>query len=348
MAQRVLVHTALGLNSGYGRTGINLLRALVRRGFEVSVEVERVVTPLPADVAALLTVEPRAPFDYYISSMPTFLTGIPRTWGEERRAYRTAVWTMWEYSEFPEDTRADVTRRLSQFDNILVWDSLSKTAVETLGLDVPVKVVAGASEVDFWTAETPNERDWDSPTLVVGMAGLMSSRKDPYVAMRAVQRLKDEGVDIELRIKHHGHEFPPHTFDFFTATTPYAATWTDEQMRAFYRDLHVYVAPSWGEGLNLPAAEAGMSGAALLLSDVPGHRSWAGLGDGAEFLPVVKGRVDEGMEHARVEEDVLVEALRRLAQDRQYAKRLGSSARRSIPSVVSFDRALDTMLAAMN
>lgn len=50
---------------------------------------------------------------------------------------------------------------------------------------------------------------------------------------------------------------------------------SQERLRDLYNEASIFVAPSWAEGWPLPPAEALMSGAALVATDIGGHREYA-------------------------------------------------------------------------
>ena len=50
---------------------------------------------------------------------------------------------------------------------------------------------------------------------------------------------------------------------------------SQERLRDLYNEASIFVAPSWAEGWPLPPAEALISGAALVATDIGGHREYA-------------------------------------------------------------------------
>jgi alpha-1,3-rhamnosyl/mannosyltransferase len=58
---------------------------------------------------------------------------------------------------------------------------------------------------------------------------------------------------------------------------------SDENYRSLLKSARLFLAPSRGEGFDLPALEAGASARAVICSDIPVHREL--LGDGAVFFP---------------------------------------------------------------
>ena len=343
MAQRVHFHSGMFSEStGYGRDGIGMARALVRRGYEVSLESSWIMPPLPQDVALLLTIEPSPPFDLYISHAPPMQFGVPAPYSES--IYKSVAWTMWEFSDLAPGMHDQVINNMKAFDHVIVNDTDTLAVFEKLDPDRKFPIVQGGYEPDLWEVDPDSERDWDADTFIVGIAGEMSGRKDPYVAMRAVQRLADEGYNIELRVKCRYNEVPKAVMERYKAVKVFYGYWPQEKMRQFYSGLHCYVAPSWGEGLNLPAIESGTTGAALLVSDVAGHRAWALGGEVATLLSVERGRVQDDMWHAKVIEDEFVEHLRDLADNREYAKQRGANAARVLPAMMSWDQAISRML----
>ena len=56
-------------------------------------------------------------------------------------------------------------------------------------------------------------------------------------------------------------------------------------LRRLYNHAAVFIAPSWTEGWGLPASEAMMCGAALVATDIKGHREFAIHGQNALLSP---------------------------------------------------------------
>jgi alpha-1,3-rhamnosyl/mannosyltransferase len=68
-----------------------------------------------------------------------------------------------------------------------------------------------------------------------------------------------------------------------TGSVTFTGFISDEDYRLLLQGARLFLAPSRGEGFDLPALEAGASGRAVICSDIPVHREL--LGDGAVFFP---------------------------------------------------------------
>ena len=87
---------------------------------------------------------------------------------------------------------------------------------------------------------------------------------------------------------------------------------SDEDYRSWLRGARLFLAPSRGEGFDLPALEAAASARAVICSDIPVHREL--LGNGAVFFPP-----DDARALARCLED--------LWEQEEERNRLGQAAR---------------------
>ncbi len=63
-----------------------------------------------------------------------------------------------------------------------------------------------------------------------------------------------------------------------------------ELLRKLYNQSAIFVSPSWAEGWPLPPAEAMLCGAALVATDIGGHREYASHGDTALLCPIKNPR----------------------------------------------------------
>jgi glycosyltransferase involved in cell wall biosynthesis len=98
---------------------------------------------------------------------------------------------------------------------------------------------------------------------------------------------------------------------------------SDATLAALYSGALAVALPSLAEGFGLPAVEAAVCGAPVILSDIPAHRET--LGGSALFFP------------AR-DRNALSRALERALDDRAFREQLGIDVRRAV-STLSWDKA---------
>lgn len=343
------IHTRVPLNfsHGYGRDGIGLCRALIRRGYDVTVDPVMVGTPLPADMAQLLTKAPNFPSDIYISHVNPTELQFPEDF--EDRYYKKIAFTMWEWDSFSPDDAIKVKQGLEQFDIVFAYDEESRDALLTTNPEnVDIRLLQGGYEPDQWADSDGHivERDWfteDDFTFL--LAGDLSARKGPTVLARALANLWDEGYKFKLVLKNRFKNiFPPYFEQAYSDfMTIHNGIWTTEQMRKLYESAHCYVAPSWGEGKNLPALEAGTSGAALILSPCGGHKMW-GREEFALFTESVLVDDPSGLKHKEVTVESLTEACRFMLENRDVARKMGQAAHDIIPKSMTWDSVVERML----
>jgi glycosyltransferase involved in cell wall biosynthesis len=286
---RVLLKSPFSIYSGYGNDGFGLARALHQWGCEVSVQPTWLDVPVPGDLLPLFARELRAPFDLLINHWdPANLSITP----EARQCSRVAVaWTMWEFAGGPGkdgkgvsglvphcERRSTLRKRLRWYDMVLGYDPVSLAAVEPY---IPPKVHRGILQGGFDSSEwKKTERDWFGDRFGFIMHGALNDRKQPLVAIQAFNELKFErpefeGATLALHTSAPGTLFPelngplaPQKIRVFVDAFDKATL--DE----FYAAGHCLLAPSRGEGKNLPALEFQATGGVVAATDFGGHSQW--------------------------------------------------------------------------
>lgn len=344
MSLRVKLSIPVAPRDGYGSDGIGLAQAFMRQGIDVYLDPAYVQPPLPQDVANILTKDFNPPYDIHIKHVNP--VALKLTEQEKQESYKCLAWSMWEQSSFSEDKAPKVKDALDDYLKILAYDDISKEAFESTGTTTPVSILQGGYDPRPWapTEHRPlAQRDWHSEEFVFVMAGSITPRKDPYVALKALSKLYDEGYKVKFYIKTLIPGTVPH---LLTKSYPFLriveGAWTQEQMRTLYESAHCYLGPSWGEGKNLPALEAGTTGTALILSDCGGHRGWAR----PEIATLVGGQTVtyDGETSLRVDVDLLADACRDLIENRNKARQMGEMASQILPYTMSWDRVAEDLL----
>jgi glycosyltransferase involved in cell wall biosynthesis len=339
MALRVLLKTPLNSSTGYGRDGMGLAKALQAMGCDVRLMPVNCTPPLDPEVAEMLTRPIEAPVDLLIHHVDPAQVGL--TSGERRAAHRTLLWTMWEFTGIGDQPwEPELTTKLSAYDQIYVYDQVSRQALQP-HTGTPINVLQGGYDAEPWRIN-PRERDW-SGTIRYCMAGALNQRKNPFAAIRAFEKVHEEYPDTELHLKTVERSLHPQIEERYPGVKIHYGTWSQRQMLDLYRSCHAYVAPSWGEGKNLPAIEAATTGQLAIVSDFGGHREWAD----PEWAIRVPGTTEEhlpGMGSFRVNEDALLDAMEAVVFGPSKARQMGELAARTLPSLLSWDRAVRNLL----
>jgi glycosyltransferase involved in cell wall biosynthesis len=256
---------------------VGIARALVRWGADVYLEPSYVSPPLPKDVALLLTKHLKAPFDLIIQHSDPDNLGI-----SDIAAQCSEVrvgWSMWEFSDAkPLASRISTfKRRLKHFDLMLMYDSVSLEAWQQYGPKrLAWAVLQGGYEAAEW--KYYGERDWFEDRFMFIMHGQLHNRKSPYVTIQAFNELKHE----------HPKDFEPARLGLHTTIGDplvvfgqmipgmkvWHEMWEKSVLEEFYHAAHVLVAPSRGEGKNLPALEMLTTGGAVAATNWGGHTQW--------------------------------------------------------------------------
>jgi len=269
---RVLLKAALNNMTGYGNDAIGIARALSRVGIDVYLDPAHVQAPLPADVAQLLTKRLEAPFDLLLHHTDPGQLGISK---QARAASAVTVgWTMWEFTTLDNCRgRSTLRQRLKDYDVVVGYDTVSSDALRPY-----VTTKAATVQGGYWPEQwKPAPRNW-AGDFNFCMVGALHQRKDPFVAIEAFKELKDEEPErfapAQLHLKtvepglHRGLQ------DWAPGLHLYYEMWSEERLKAFYRTMHVLLAPSRGEGKNMPALEFQSTGGVVIATNWGGHQQW--------------------------------------------------------------------------
>lgn len=342
---KVLVRAKVNTCTGYGNDGIGLSQALLRLGADVHIKPETVLPPIPRDVAMLLSKADDYPVDLLIDHHYVGEDGLMLPKMMRPNANVAVGATMWEFSSFDfleKEFLDTLSERLSLFDAIVCYDEVTQEALRPW-FDGPLPILQGGFDPSFWE---PVERDW-SGTFRFCMAGQLHKRKDPFTAIYAFKELREAGelADAELHLKTDtANTLFPQMEDWVPGLKINYAAWSLRQMRDFYHRCHVLLAPSQGEGKNLPALEFMSTGGTVVATNWGGHRQWLhsaySYALDYELVPVhgafTASRAQASKEH-------LKELMLHLYENRGEAQSRGSVAARTIPKMCSWDAYLSRL-----
>jgi glycosyltransferase involved in cell wall biosynthesis len=271
---RVILRTPLSHWSGYGRDGIGLTQALLDRGHDVMLAPSAVHPPIPRDVAGLLC-DPVTHADVAIHHIEPHLLELKES--DWLMARRNVAWTMWGFPKLPHaewvDKFAEQTQR---FDQIAVYDPDSVQAFAPVTNPDKLIMVQGGYAAEDWGLPSHDKLDKTGP-FVFGMVGKLTVRKGVYLAFKAFWELKEEhGTDFDAVLELHSTEpvFPGGT-ELPTGVVEQVGKLLPEQLKEVYWHFDTLLAPSAADAKHLPPIEALSCGCPVILSDIPGHRTWA-------------------------------------------------------------------------
>jgi len=365
---KIIVEAPLSTFSGYGNDGIGMIMALVQMGHDVYLEPKVVQPPLPTEVAELLTKPLASPFDLAIHHVDPGQLGFeqPEAPAKAQAAEVNVGWTMWEYSTLDNlPGRSLVRDRWKYFDAILCYDDVTAGALDprvgryvdvtkdeqgylhqtTTKEEVKFPVLQGG----YWPSRWPHvDRDWFGDRFGFCMIGMLHERKDPFTAINAFAELKREkGAEFEgaeLHLKTQSPGLHPQMEKIYPKVRVHYVNWTTDKLRAFMSFQHCLLAPSRGEGKNMPALEFMSTGGTAIATAWGGHTQWLNpeysLGIDYTLAPVSGGKYPNCM-NARASKDHLKELMWRVYSDRQYAKKLGDNAARAIPNSHSWTNVME-------
>lgn len=349
---KVLVSCPVNSVTGYGTDGIELLQALMRWGLDVYLHPSGVHPPLPADVAALVTKPIPAHVDLLLSHRcPQELAFSPESAGLYATSTIALAWSMWEWDSLAnvdEINQANcehaprvadtLGQMLSNFDAVLAYDSVSQQAL--LPFHQRVDILQGGVD-----PSPPVRRDWNASPFRFLMAGALSSRKNPFSAIKAFKELRDAGelADAQLVMKTTYPGLHPAMEEWCPGLRIIGEVWSVDAMRELYQQSHALLAPSWGEGKNRPALEFAMSGGAVAATALGGHAQWLS----EDFAWPLKFSLEEtypGCRAAIVDLDHLKATMLAMYNDRADTARRADIASRVLPGMVNWDRVLDRLM----
>jgi glycosyltransferase involved in cell wall biosynthesis len=343
---KVLLRTPMSKFTGYGNDGIGLAQALVRYGADVYLQLTSVDAPLPEDVAALLTKEQRAPFDLYINHTDPMSLTLP---DELRSVADVAVaWTMWEYTTYDNMSygpRRSLRKRLKPFDAFMGYSPIDRDCVQPY-YKGPVLIHQGGFDPEPWPVM---ERDWNSENFHFFMIGVLSPRKAPFAAVQAFAELQREHDDFRkyarLSLKTTAPGLHSGIQDAFPGVRIFYDVWPQDMVREFYRAQHVLLAPSRGEGKNMPALEFMSTGGVVIATNWAGHTQW--------LNPDYSYALDYTLEpqdiykptalNATVSIEDLKAKMLHVFRNRAEARNKGEIASRLIPQMSSWDAVVERM-----
>lgn len=346
---KVLVKTALSPYSGYGRDGLEMLTAMLNKGWDLYVQPMNVQAPLPQHIADLLTKEHRAPFDLFINH--TDPMSLECTDEVARHVDVNLAWTMWEYTGLkrvmPEKDRRTLRKRLKNFDVFVGYSDVDDDAFRPY-YKGPIIIQQGGFDPSAWPEVS---RDWHHDKIRFIQHGVLSQRKDPFRLIRAFSELRNahedfrEGATLSLHTTTPG--IHSSVEEIYPGVRMFYEIWPTELVRQFYADAHVLVSPSRGEGKNLPALEFMSTGGVVIATNFAGHKQWLDplYSYPLDFTlePAVEDYRTDAL-NARADVDHLKELMLHIFHNRAEAQQKGRLAAQVVPMAHSWDHVIEGLL----
>lgn len=338
---RVLLKGHVSPYSGYGSDTIALAKALLEWGAEVFLQPISIQGPVPVDVLMLLTKHLEAPFDLAIVHQDP--AGLETTSQMKEASTLTVGWTMWEFENYFAESKISIDKRLSNFDVVAVYDEVTKSALEEFS-ETPMIIVQGGYEILDWQYM---KRDWSSETFNFFMQGVLHERKGPWYSIEAFKELKEEFPEemagCQLHMKTTGGEgFHPKMEEWCPGLHVYNGIWPLKKLQDFYSKMHVLLAPSIGEGKNLPALQFLSSGGTVIATNWGGHTGW--LSESYAYPLKYEMQVFNGLGRcAKPDKSHLKELMLHTVRNRNECYQKGALAARTIPHMCSWESVLERL-----
>jgi hypothetical protein len=343
---KVLLKSPMSVYTGYGNDGLGLTRALIRSGVDVYLQPTHLDAPLPEDIAMLLTKRLEAPFDLLIHHVDPGQMGLRP---EERDASAVTVgWTMWEYTSFGNlPGRSKLRKAVKNYDLVLGYDSVTEQCFQPYvnKSKTTTSVLQGGFLPENWPKV---ERDWFSNRFGFAMCGVLSDRKDPFVSILAFKELKEEYPEefepAELHLKTNSPGLHSAMEQWVPKLRVHYASWPEDVLKQFFSMQHVLLAPSRGEGKNMPALEFQSMGGAVIATNWGGHTGWLSP-EYAYPLDYKLAPLDDypTVFNARADKDHMKALMLHAFRNRAEVKRKADLAAEIIPQTMSWDRVVQKL-----
>lgn len=231
--------------------------------------------------------------------------------------------------------------RLQWFDLVLGYDQVS---LDCLAPYISRQSHGGILQGGYDSGDWKHiDRDWHGERFQFMMHGALNDRKQPWLTIQAFQQLKFEhpeefaGARLALHTNTPGTLFPELNKPFEnTGIKIYVDTWDAPTLREFYAAAHCLVAPSRGEGKNLPALEFMTTGGVVAATNFGGHTGWIG----SDWAYPLDYRLDStfgdqpwAAQDAKVDIQHLADVMWHIFTHRDEAKRKAELAERLIPQM---------------
>lgn len=333
---RVILHTPLSQWSGYGRDGIGLAQALMDMRHDVWVSPAAVDVPLPRDIAGKLTERIGSSADLALHHCEP---NKARLGASDARVARTNVlWTMWGWPDLPDEPWVEqFAANVARFDYVVAYDPVSAQAFAPFVEPDRLLTLQGGYSAGEWgrpSEPVPDHR------FTFGMVGRLTVRKGVYDAFQAFCELQEEKDDFDAQLVLISTEpvFPEQV-----TLPPGVKTVVDrylpEELRPLYHGMDTLLAPSMAEAKHLPPIESLSCGTPVILSDIPGHRTWA-TGDLVTWVPTVDRTVLPGYTGGAVDLEALKHAMWLHYTTPAPQRRKAELAARTLPAMLDWAKCL--------
>jgi glycosyltransferase involved in cell wall biosynthesis len=247
--------------------------------------------------------------------------------------------------------RAGLRERLRWFDMVAGYDPVSLAALAPfIGPKVHQTVLQGGYDSRLWK---PMDRNWHEDRFQFLMHGALNDRKQPWLVIQAWHKLKAEKGEafaparLALHTVAPGKLFPELNVPFASKGIKVFVSSLDLQgVKDLYAASHCLLAPSRGEGKNLPCLEMLSTAGAVAATNFGGHTQWIG-GDWAYPLDyklgATYGDCPWGAHDAQVQEDHLAEVIWHIYTHREEARKKAALGSEMIPKLCDWSVVVESL-----
>jgi len=202
-----------------------------------------------------------------------------------------------------------------QASPLIVQSQEEAALVHTVVMNQPLEIIPNGVDISRFKPGPPIPDD--GPLKILCVARLIE-RKGQHHLIQVVKRLLEEGVEVDLSLAGTGDSLgmcQKLVEDLgITNRVHFLGVVPRNEMPGVYAAAHVFTLPSFNEGMSMAALEAMGAGLPLILTHTGGTSEL----------------VEEGLNgfiHNWEDMEALMGHLRRLAQDRPLARRMGDASR---------------------
>jgi glycosyltransferase involved in cell wall biosynthesis len=247
--------------------------------------------------------------------------------------------------------KSSLRDRFRWFDLVLGYDPVSLASFAPF---IPKTVKSGILQGGYDSSRwRPVDRDWHGDRFTFLQHGALNNRKNPWGLVAAWHKLKEEkgdafaGARLALHTSAPGTLFPELNVPFAHAGIKVFVSSLDVQgVQEMYAASHCLLAPSRGEGKNLPALEFMSTAGAVAVTRFGGHQMW--LGDdwayGLDYkLGATFGYCPWGAHDAKVSVDHLADVIWHIYTHRAEARDKGLKAAELIPKMCDWSVVVENL-----
>jgi len=173
--------------------------------------------------------------------------------------------------------------------------------------------------------------------------------------VKAFGELKNENSEFDkharlmLKTTPDDKGLSPKMEDVYPGLRVFADTWTPDILKEFYRNTHVLLAPSRGEGKHMPSLEIQSTGAPVIATNWGGMTEWLSpeYSYPVDYRLSLQDPINKSMTNAEVSVPHLKELMLHAFQNRDEVRHKGFVASQIIPQLCSWENVVGRLMGKL-